>query len=379
MSTDSAAKGITIKVSEAIEQSDPNQWSSWLADNAIFNRPEFLTALEQSESTNSDTGWKPQHLSIYENEQLMAVMPMYIKNHSYGEYMFDWQWVNGFHRAGISYYPKAVCCIPFTPVTGPRLVSDNPSIHYQKAILEHVRELNISNFQCLYINEDEADRWRHAGALIRRGYQFTWYNDDYADFNAFLASLRSKHRKNIRRERKNILQSKLTFKRYYGAEITNEVWEFFIICYKRTYLKRSGHEGYLNQEFYNLILKMIPENLLIIMAYYDDEPVASSLCFVAGDTLYGRYWGTLHDIDGLHFEVCYYQGIEFCIEHGLASYHPGTQGDYKRRRGFLPEYTYGAYYFNSTDITPAIADYLMYETEQLALQMSDWQSSSPYR
>ncbi len=378
MSTVPAASQIKVSTVDGILDTETELWSDWLTETAIFNQPEFFRALEESGSATNETGWQPQHLSLVQEGRLVAVMPMYIKNHSYGEYMFDWQWVNALHRAGLQYYPKAVCSIPFTPVTGPRLITDKPNDQYQGAIIKHIQQLNVSNFQCLYVSADEAELWRAAGAMIRRGYQFTWHNASYGDFTDFLASLRSKHRKKIRRERRMIQHSKLTFKRFYGKEIPADVWQFLLVCYQRTYLKRSGHEGYLNETFFALIRQSIPENILVVMAYYDGEPIASSLCFVAGNALYGRYWGTLHDIDGLHFEVCYYQGIEFCIEYGLASYHPGTQGDYKRRRGFVPEYTYGAYYFENANIATAIADYLKYETAELRKQMADWQSSSPY-
>lgn len=370
---------LSISVVESIQDSQSNLWAEWLADNAIFTRPEFLAALEDSQSVSSETGWKPHHLLVQHNDTLKGFLPLYIKNHSYGEYMFDWQWANGFHGAGLQYYPKAVNAVPFTPVGGSRLISNTPSNEQYSAIIDFIKDKNVSNFQCLYTSQEESKHWQDAGALIRRGYQFTWYNDNYQDFDDFLAKLRSSYRKKIRRERRLINDSKLTFKRYYGDEITPEVWEFFIICYKRTYLKRSGHEGYLNQDFFNILRAQLADNILIVMAEYDGEPIASSLCFVSGDTLYGRYWGTLHDIDGLHFEVCYYQGIEFCIEQKLASYHPGTQGEYKRRRGFVPEYTYGAYFFNTPNITPAIEDYLQQEFRQIQYQMDDWQQSSPYK
>ncbi|MEL0035803.1 MAG: GNAT family N-acetyltransferase [Gammaproteobacteria bacterium] len=369
----------TISVVDSINDSDTETWSQWSAENAIFMQPEFLSALEASQSVSPATGWQSNHLAIYQGQQLQAFMPMFIKNHSYGEYMFDWQWANGFHRAGLQYYPKAVNAVPFTPVSSARLLSsDGNGDHYQ-TVVDYVQQQDVSNFQCLYTTQDESELWRAAGALVRHGYQFTWYNKNYHDFDHFLAQLRSSYRKKIRRERRQIATSRLHIKRFYGAEITPEVWHFFIICYKRTYLKRSGHEGYLNQAFFNLIRKTMTDNLLVIIAEYDGEPIAASLCFVAGDTLYGRYWGTLHELDGLHFEVCYYQGIEFCIEQGLQCYHPGTQGEYKRRRGFIPEYTYGAYIFNTANIRPAIEDYLQHEFRGIQYQMDDWNQSSPYK
>jgi predicted N-acyltransferase len=335
--------------------------------------------MEHSACVDSTTGWQPNHLGIYKDNKLNALLPMYVKNHSYGEYMFDWQWANGFHRAGINYYPKAVSAIPFTPVTGPRLVQPDANQAVYDAVIKHVSELSISNFQCLYVSEQEANHWLEAGAMIRRGYQFSWYNNNYQDFDDFLARLRSAPRKKIRRERRLLEHDKLCFKRYRGQDITPELWQFFLLCYQRTYLKRSGHEGYLNKTFYDAIHDSMADDLLLIVAEYDGSPLAASLCFIAGDTLYGRYWGTLQEIDGLHFEVCYYQGIEFCIENQMHCFQPGTQGDYKRRRGFIPEYTYGAYWFNVESVRPAIEDYLLMEQRELAMQFEEWQASSPYK
>ena len=353
---------LSIKSHNRIARSAHENWSDWLPENAIFNRFEVLHAMEESACAVTKTGWQPQHLEIFDGKTPVGFLPLYQKTHSYGEYMFDWQWVNGFHRAGIAYYPKAVAAIPFTPVTGPRLLSA-PEHNLHSEIIEHVGDFDISNFQCLYVSKTEADAWQAAGAHIRRGYQFSWYNREYTCFDDFLGELRAKVRKNIRRERRLMAESNLTFNTYRGEQITPELWRFFLLCYQRTYLKRSGHEGYLNQAFYDALLNTIQENLLLIVAEFEGHPVAASLCFVAGDTLY----------------VCYYQGIEYCIDNNLRCFQPGTQGDYKRRRGFIPEYTYGAYYFTDTQIRPAIEDYLDLERRDLKQQFDYWENATPYK
>ena len=369
---------LTIKALNSVAESQHQQWRQWLPENAIFNRYEVLHAMETSACAVAETGWRPQHLEISANNQVVGFLPLYEKTHSYGEYMFDWQWVNGFHRAGIAYYPKALAAIPFTPVTGPRLLSA-PTYELHEEIINHVSDFDISNFQCLYITAQEANNWQKAGALIRQGYQFSWYNQSYTCFDDFLGDLRAKPRKNIKRERRLMAQSKLSFNSYRGAAITPELWRFFLMCYQRTYLKRSGHEGYLNEEFYDALLTSMKEDIVLFVAEYEGHPLAASLCFAAGDTLYGRYWGTLQEIDGLHFELCYYQGIDYCIANNLQCYHPGTQGDYKRRRGFIPEYTYGAYYFADNRIRPAIENFLELEQRELAMQFDDWQRATPFK
>ncbi|NNJ73447.1 MAG: GNAT family N-acetyltransferase, partial [Enterobacterales bacterium] len=256
---------IDIKVLKSIDQSRPQDWQDWLPENAVFNRYEVLHAMETSGCTSPETGWQPQHLQLSSGDETLGLLPLYQKNHSYGEYMFDWQWANGFHRAGIAYYPKAVAAIPFTPVTGPRLISKD-NIELQSEIISHVSDLNISNFQCLYVTKEEADAWQATGAQIRRGYQFSWYNHDYTTFDDFLGDLRSKVRKNIRRERRQMAESNLKFQTYRGEQITPDLWRFFLLCYQRTYLKRSGHEGYLNKGFYDAILSSLNDNLLLIVA-----------------------------------------------------------------------------------------------------------------
>jgi len=368
-----------LKLIPSIDETDHQQWSKWLNPSNVFNQFSFLHALEESQCVNTETGWNVQHLQFSQNEETTGFMPLYIKNHSYGEYLFDWEWANGFHRAGLNYYPKAVSSIPFTPVTGPRLIQKTHSATTYKQILSHIDDLNVSNFQSLYVSKQEAEYWQQAGALIRRGHQYSWYNKNYQDFDEFLAQLKSSARKKIKRERRQFQQSKVNFNHYTGQKISQEIWDFFLLCYQRTYLKRSGHEGYLNKHFYDAILEPMRENLLVIVAEYEGQPLAASLCFIAGDTLYGRYWGTIQDIDGLHFEVCYYQGIKFCIENNIKCFQPGTQGDYKRRRGFIPEYTYGAYYFTSDSIRPSIQNYIEQETTQLQSQFESWQNSSPYK
>lgn len=371
--------GYSVNSWSKIADSPLGDWQSWLTEQQIFNQSAFVGAMEQANCVTSQTGWQPAHLGLYQSQQLKAFIPLYIKNHSYGEYMFDWQWVNGFHRAGIQYYPKAVSAIPFTPVTGSRLIHRESDPVLYRSVLDYVSDMPVSNFQCLYVTRDEADAWQQAGAMIRKGYQFSWYNDSYQDFDDFLSRLKSSARKKIRQERRKLATSKLTFRRCQGEQISREDWDFFQVCYQRTYLKRSGHEGYLNKAFYDQIYRHMRDNLLLIVADYEGKQLAASLCFIGGDTLYGRYWGTLQDVDSLHFEVCYYQGIEYCIEHGLRCYQPGTQGHYKRRRGFVPEFTYGIYHFNAEAIRPAIEEFLSHESRELDYQFQDWLNSSPYK
>ena len=360
-----------------------NDWDGLNTDLNPFLQHRFLKALEDSGAVSALTGWDIQHIVWTDsNDRIQAVMPQYFKTHSYGEYMFDWNWAQGITRAGIQYYPKAISAIPFTPVTGQRLmVSDqiNNRSHLIKQVVASLEDFELSNFQCLYLTENEADDWKSAGAMIRQGYQFSWYNDQYADFDDFLARLRSSPRKKIRRERKSLIKNDIAINTFTAENITEPVWQFLIECYQQTYLKRSGHEGYLSPKFFHLMKSAMIDNIVVIQASKNNLPIASAFFIKGNDILYGRYWGTMEDIDGLHFECCYYQAIDYCIKNNIACLQPGTQGDYKRRRGFIPEHVYGAYFFTREDLQQPIQRYLTEESVSLEEQFDDWEKSTPYK
>ena len=384
---------LSVKQFNSINQFDQKSWDALNINKNPFLNYHFLNALESSASVSAETGWEIAHLGWFDQEGILqAAMPQYYKTHSYGEYMFDWAWAEGITKAGIPYYPKVVSAIPFTPVSGQRFMLSEeldlaqPNLRVE-LLSQHLTDINsgrptdhqLSNFQCLFITEDDTENWRNAGAMIRQGYQFSWYNHDYKCFDDFLADLRSSPRKKIKKERRSLLATDITFKRLENTEIDDELWEFFIVCYQQTYLKRSGHTGYLNHEFFNKLRDTMAENLLIICAYRNEQPLACSLFIKGNNTLYGRYWGAVELVDSMHFECCYYQAIEYCIEQGIECFQPGTQGDYKRRRGFIPEPVFGAYYFADVNLQQPIQEYLDQETKQLEHQFTHWKQTTPYK
>ena len=378
---------LTVKRYASIVQIPAESWDRLNTAQNPFLRHSFFAALEQSGSVSTEAGWRITHLGWHDSEgQLQAALPQYYKSHSYGEYMFDWDWARGISQAGIGYYPKAVAAIPFTPVTGARLMLSEGLSHQKtarieliKQIIESVKEQQLSNLQCLFLAAEETDDWQQAGAMIRRGYQFSWYNNNYQNFDDFLTKLRSSARKKIKRERRMLVDNGVSFKTYENTDISDEIWEFFIQCYQQTYLKRSGHLGYLNNDFFKRLKATMNDHLVVVQASRNNSPVAASLFIKGNNILYGRYWGTVELIDGLHFECCYYQGIDYCINNHIDCLQPGTQGDYKRRRGFIPEYVFGAYYFSDQNLQQPIQDYLNHETTYLEQQFSEWQNSTPYK
>ncbi len=388
---------LRLKQLNSVDEISAQDWNRLNLSQNPFLDHRFFSALEKSGSVAISGGWKPSHLSWYdENDVLQALMPLYFKNHSYGEYMFDWNWANGIQRAGINYYPKAVAAIPFTPVSGNRLMLSEPLTTSEIIRSELLQSLfqtlsyeQLSNLQALYLTKQESSDWQKAGAIIRQGYQFSWYNGhannkgetqtSYSDFDDFLSRLNSKARKQIKRERRSVSAAEVTFEQLEGENIDDDSWNFFIECYQLTYLKRSGHEGYLNLEFFRQFRDSMPENLLLIMASRGGKRLASSLFIKGNNILYGRYWGAMEKVDGLHFECCYYQAIEYCIKHKILCLQPGTQGDYKRRRGFIAEAVFGAYYFTLDELKKPIAHYLNDEIEGLEEQFKEWDNSTPYR
>lgn len=367
---------------DSISEIEAESWNSLLQTNYPFAQHEFLDALETSGCVGVESGWIPRHLILQESNKLIAALPLYEKSHSYGEYVFDWAWADAFHRYGRPYFPKLVSAIPFTPVTGPRVLA-NKDTHLQdllpqiqEAILGICRQKDFSSWHLLFpegelINELEAvDAEAGNTRLMRRdAVQFHWQNrdinsgDPYTDFDHFLQDFRSSKRKQIRRERRKVAEQGLVLERKSGADLRESDWQTFYTCYQATYLKRSGHSGYLNLDFFQQIAQKLSSQCMIVTATQGSSPVAASLFFFDDDCLYGRYWGALSSFDCLHFEACYYQGIEFAIERGIKRFDPGTQGEHKLVRGFEPVKTYSYHWIADPEFSAAVDDFLTRERQ----------------
>jgi predicted N-acyltransferase len=355
---------------DSIKQISAEQWNAIAGTDYPFSRHEFLLALEISGATNRQSGWQPQHLLIFSNQSddhLIALMPLYIKHHSYGEYVFDWSWADAYHRNGIDYYPKLLSAIPFTPATGPRLcIRENNDVTLKDSVTQfsihqirqHAVKLNASSIHILFSPKDDSEDFNKLGITTRCGAQFHWFNNDYQSFDDFIKTFNSRKRKTLNKERSRVTQQNLTLKILEGPNIPDDIWRRFHYFYQITYAKRSGHGGYLNQQFFELIAKSMTEHIVLVLAYYDGEVIAGALNFRDKDTLYGRYWGCLKEFDFLHFEACYYQGIEYCISNNLQRFDPGAQGEHKIQRGFNPIETYSNHWISESKFSAAINDFI---------------------
>lgn len=327
----------------------------------------FLAALEESQAVCADTGWQPLHLESSHD----ALIPLYAKGHSYGEYVFDHAWANAAHRAGMRYYPKLVTAVPFTPATGPRILApaqaDLSAIAKEAfdVVQEVARRGQLSSWHILFPQDSEVDAWQRAGLLHRLGCQYHWFNRGYGDFDEYLGHFRQSRRKTVRRERRIVAEQGVTLQRLEGPQLEDYHWRVFTQCYQATYLKRSGHRGYLNEAFFKAMAERMPRNIVMVLAVYQGEYVAAALCLRSEDTLYGRYWGALEEFNNLHFEACYYQGIEYCLEQGLKRFDPGAQGEHKIPRGFEPVLTHSFHWLADSRLSAAVADYLEYERQEV--------------
>lgn len=359
-------------------------WNSIADDSYPFIRHEFLSALENSESACKKTGWQAFHLTVYEHDQLIAVMPLYLKDHSYGEYVFDWAWADAYHRNGISYYPKLLSAIPFTPATGQRLAIKHHSANEVTGFIcdllkKTCIEKNIESAHLLFPEKTVADNWQDKQWLKRRGVQFHWYNNNFCSFDDFLATFSSRKRKNLKKERNFVKQQGIDFKIYHGETIKDADWQRFYYFYQVTYAKRSGHGGYLSQDFFEDIAESMPNNLVLVMAYREGEAIAGALNFKDDTTLYGRYWGCLEEVEFLHFEACYYQGIEFCIANQLQRFDPGAQGEHKIQRGFTPTSTWSNHWLARPEFNDAIANFLQRENYVMDDYFNETTAQLPFK
>jgi predicted N-acyltransferase len=347
------------------------EWDALDATQHPFLRHAFLDALETTGCVGGDTGWLPYHLVIHDDAgELVAAVPQYLKAHSWGEFVFDWSWAQRYMRAGIEYYPKLLAAVPFTPVTGPRLLvragEDSTGLREALAdlLLESARTSGASGAHVNFTLPDDQAALEQAGFMRRHDCRFLWRNHGYRDFEDFLNTFRSDKRKKARRERRRVAESGITFRTLQGEEIDGSLWRVIFGFSERTFL-RHGNAHYLSVEFLTLVARRLPKTVMVKLAEREGVPVAASIFFAGGGWLYGRYWGSVQAEDSLHFEACYYQGIEHCIEHGLQGFDPGTQGEHKIARGFEPTRTCSAHWLAHPGFADAVARYL--ERERAAV------------
>ncbi|MBE9515625.1 MAG: N-acetyltransferase [Proteobacteria bacterium] len=374
-----------IKVIKQLEQIAAEDWNRLLGTANPFLRHEFLLALEQSGCVTADKGWLPQHLALYDDHNtLLAAVPLYLKDHSWGEYIFDWAWANAYMRAGLDYYPKLTAAIPFTPAAGNRLLlhpdadAKTMSLQLGTAAIELAREHRASSLHWLFTTEDEKHLFSEQGLLPRRSFQFHWHNNDYKHFDDFLDEMSSRKRKKIRRERRYVTEANIELIRIPASEATDEHWKQFYQFYLRT-IMLHGATPYLNERFFKQIGNTMPDAVHLLLAKHKDKTIAGALFLEGNDTLYGRYWGSDDDYHSLHFETCYYAPIEYCIERGLKCFEAGAQGRHKLARGFLPAETHSAHWLSEPQFNNAIADYLKYEGKGVEDEMSELEQHSPFR
>ncbi|MDM3870430.1 GNAT family N-acetyltransferase [Porticoccus sp. W117] len=376
-----------INFYNSIDQFAASEWNSLLGCEYPFLQYDFLQALEHSGSVCRDTGWQPRHMGLTENGQIIAALPLYEKYHSWGEYVFDWSWADAYQRLDLPYYPKLLSAVPFTPATGPRilLAPGGDAAVRITAIADALRQYasahSCSGVHLLFPDSGQDELLGDIDFLQRRsGTQFHWFNRGYNHFDDFLAVFNARKRKTLRSERRKVAQLGLTIERVEGPQISGELWDQFYPLYHRTYLKRSGGTGYLNRDFFQRIGRVMAEQIMLVTARGENgDLVAAGLFFRDSDTLYGRYWGTAQELDGLHFELCYYQGIEYAIEQGLQRFDAGAQGEHKIRRGFEPVETCSYHWLADGRFNDAIREFLAQEKVMNKRYMEDAGHYLPYK
>ncbi|MEW5968190.1 MAG: GNAT family N-acetyltransferase [Pseudomonadota bacterium] len=366
-----------VRVVTDISELPADAWNA-LAGDSPFVRHAFLAALEATGCVGAPIGWEPVHLALFRGDRLDAAMPLYVKHHSWGEFVFDWAWADAYRRHGLAYYPKLVCCAPFSPVPGPRLLAktDADRAVLIDAALKLTRDLNCSSFHILFPAEPDHAALNAVPLLHRSGFQFHWHNQGYARFDDFLAALTHDKRKKIKQERKKLASLGVTFRWVEGAESTDADWAFFYRCYADTYARHRS-EPHLNPAFFAQLRETMPDNVVLIIADKDGEPTACSFCIKDGERLYGRHWGTLEYLPGLHFETCYQQGIEYAIAQGLKVFEGGAQGEHKLARGLVPTATHSWHWLAHPEFRDAVDRFLERETEAIAHYMDELEG--PFR
>lgn len=367
---------------------DASEWAALLTQGNPFMQRAFHVALYESGCTGDSSGWRPAFVGLRESDAvdapLTALATTYIKDHSYGEYVFDWAWANAYQRAGLSYYPKLVAAAPFSPVTGPRVLlhpnhcGGQTMRQLANAVLEFAEQQGLSSVHWLFPTQDEtrlleSDQW-----LVRTGCQFHWHNADYGSFEDFLAALTSKKRKNVRRERRHVFEAGIRTEMLTGHDIDAQTWSRFYRFYLGTTYKRGG-TPYLNEDFFVRLGRTLGDQIRLLVARRADRMVAAALYLLGDDCLYGRYWGCDQELDHLHFECCYYAPIDFCIAEGIGRFEAGAQGEHKLSRGLLPTTTWSAHWLAHPQFAHAVARFLEEERDHVTQYMQILDDHAPFR
>lgn len=374
---------MTVTVHNSIADIAADDWNRLCGTEYPFLRHEFLNLAEQTRCVSKEQGWTPRHLSISEHGRLRAAMPLYEKSHSWGEFVFDWAWANAYEQAGLSYYPKLVSAVPFTPAPSCRLLlADADDSEAAGQLIEGAVDLAMhsecSSLHLLFPTADEIVLLESAGLLTRKDCQFHWQNRGYHTFDDFLATFTAAKRKKAKRDRRRAQESGIRFRRLRGNEMDDSHWSIVHALISRTFLQR-GSLPYFNEEFFRSVSRQLPDNILVILAEKDAHAVAAAVFFDSERILYGRYWGSNGHYDALHFETCYYQGIEYCIDTGKQVFEPGTQGEHKISRGFSPVTTWSAHWLAHPEFADAISKYLDHESRHVERYMEAVDSRSPYK
>jgi predicted N-acyltransferase len=373
-----------VEFHHSIDALNQHEWDALVVDGNPFLKYAFHAALEHHDCVGEKFGWLPRHLVVREHGRMVGLSPLYIKNNSYGEFVFDHAWADAYQRSGLRYYPKLVSAVPYTPAYGARLlVAPDMDANRLRALMvdttrEMAKESGFSSMHWLFTTREEGVLLRSMGMLERLGVQFHWSNQGYETFDQFLAQLTTKRRKNIRQERRRVLDAGIGFRVLHGNEVTDDEWRLFSTLYTKTFEERYSLAT-LNTGFFREVGRFMGEQVILVLAYIGDACIAGALLYRSPTVLYGRHWGALDHYDSLHFETCYYQGIEYAIKHGLQRFEPGAQGEHKIWRGFLPTRTRSYHWIDDPRFSLAIEEFLMREAPVIKDYEKNLFSSSPFR